>query len=573
MTWTPALIRKVVYLCLICVLLIPLFIIGRPATSKSSGGTLATMRLKNNLSQASLGDIDPASETMKLATLGMRGVATNILWHRAIEYKKKRDFDNLSATLNQISKLQPNFIEVWKYQGHNLSYNISTEFDDYKHRYIWVKKGIRFMTEGTRYNRHNIALLNEIAMFVGQKIGRSDERVQFRRLYREDVDFHNDMKPFLSPEIYEDDIANEIDDYYTDNWRTAKLWNLKGEYEVANNDATITGKSALLFYNQAPMSQINYSRALFDELDAGEVTVAAWDTAVEDLQEFGNRTLPTTWGVTIELNRREELAEYVQQLEKQLDELVPGVREILIEEAKAGLSDEVKEALATPALERTDEQWNAYYLAQDIDNVPAKEIASRAPKSKAAEATRIADKIGEIGTEMYRIKSYRSQVNFDYWRTRAIAESNPKTLRARQLMYDAKRAFAKGDTDSAKELFEQSWIQWDEVLNEYPDLLDGETPVELTDEIKVYQRNLDTMDIEFPEPFILQDVMDIEFKDASVMSAQRRRKSIQEAKNAGGENPSPETKEPETKEPETGDSTPSEGVPANDFSKDEPPSP
>lgn len=117
--------RKVVYVGIITSLLVPLFLLGRPTTTSGPGGVLAQLRAKHNLSQANLGDIDPASESMKLATLGLRGVAANLLWSKANEYKKTEDWDALSATLNQITKLQPNFISVWEFQAHNLSYNVS----------------------------------------------------------------------------------------------------------------------------------------------------------------------------------------------------------------------------------------------------------------------------------------------------------------------------------------------------------------------------------------------------------------------------------------------------------------
>ena len=128
-------IRKIVYACAIAALLLPLSWLSEPATTESDGGLLAQMREKHRLSQSTLGDIDPASETIKLATLGMRGVAANILWEKAHDYRKREDWVGLSATLEQIAKLQPNFISVWVYQGWNLSYNISVEFDDYRDRH------------------------------------------------------------------------------------------------------------------------------------------------------------------------------------------------------------------------------------------------------------------------------------------------------------------------------------------------------------------------------------------------------------------------------------------------------
>jgi len=123
----------------IMALLVPLSLLSQPADSEGPGGLLARMRRDRGLSQANLGEIDPTGETMRFATLGLKNVAVALLWDRANHYKKVEDWTNLSATLEQLTKLQPNFYSVWDFQAHNLSYNISVEFDDYRDRYAWVR--------------------------------------------------------------------------------------------------------------------------------------------------------------------------------------------------------------------------------------------------------------------------------------------------------------------------------------------------------------------------------------------------------------------------------------------------
>jgi len=186
-------LRKVIYGCIIAVLLLPLAYLSQPATTESEGGVLARMRAEYKLTPAKLGEIDPASETIKLATLGLRGVAANLLWEKAIEYKKKEDWTGLSATLEQITHLQPNFIAVWRFQAWNLSYNVSVEFDDYRDRYFWVIKGINFLKEGKKYNAEDPRLMWDTGWFIAQKIGRADEHKQYRRLFREDDDFNGSL--------------------------------------------------------------------------------------------------------------------------------------------------------------------------------------------------------------------------------------------------------------------------------------------------------------------------------------------------------------------------------------------
>ena len=104
----------------IVVLLVPLSVLSQPADSTRAGGLLARQRAKHGLSQANLGEVDPASETMRLATLGLKNVAVTLLWDRANHYKKVEDWTNLSAALEQMTKLQPNFYSIWDFQAHNL---------------------------------------------------------------------------------------------------------------------------------------------------------------------------------------------------------------------------------------------------------------------------------------------------------------------------------------------------------------------------------------------------------------------------------------------------------------------
>ena len=80
------LIRKIIYIALIGMLIIPLSFIALPETRdtdgtiKNAGGVMSRLRNEHDLSQARLTEVDPASETMKLASLGLRGIAVNVLW-------------------------------------------------------------------------------------------------------------------------------------------------------------------------------------------------------------------------------------------------------------------------------------------------------------------------------------------------------------------------------------------------------------------------------------------------------------------------------------------------------------
>ena len=299
-------LRKVVYLVLMAVLLVPLYQVSAPSFvdadgNLTEGGSLTQLRRDYQLSQANLGEIDPASESMKLATLGMRGVAANLLWSRANEYKKKEEWDNLRATLNQIAKLQPNFISVWSFQAWNLSYNVSVEFDNYEHRYHWVKKGMEFLMQGIRYNTNEPRLLWDLGWFFGHKVGRSDEYRQFRRKYNTDVDFHESLAGKIN--------VSEALDYKNqpDNWLTAYQWFSEAQRVVDLKDARVIGKNPLVFHSDSAKALIRYADAIEEEGKFGDIARIAWERAYARWTQYGNREIPTSYGYMIRLNEGERL--------------------------------------------------------------------------------------------------------------------------------------------------------------------------------------------------------------------------------------------------------------------------
>ena len=110
MNRNSAFVRKVAYITAIALLLLPLSALSQPATlsrqGSSPGGKLAQLRTEYNLAQADLGEIDPASASMKLASFGMSCIAADVLWAYANYYKKVEDWDKLELTVQQIIRLQ-----------------------------------------------------------------------------------------------------------------------------------------------------------------------------------------------------------------------------------------------------------------------------------------------------------------------------------------------------------------------------------------------------------------------------------------------------------------------------------
>jgi hypothetical protein len=516
--------RKIAYIAAIALLLLPIAALSQPATvdtdladgrdDSSPGGRLSQLRTQHNLAQARLGEIDPASETMKLASLGLRGVAANILWLQANHYKKVEDWDKLEATVNQIIRLQPNFVEVWDFQAHNLSYNVSVEFDDYRMRYEWVKKGIEFLIEGTHYNRDEPGLLCQIGWFLGQKVGRADEQVQFRRLYAVDRDFHDIIRnnginlDEATTGLTVEDPKSHQRTSAIDNWLTAHLWYNKAVDAVTFSGKPIRGRSPLLFYSGGPMARINGAAAMQKDGRFFEAPRLAWQRAEGEWLDFGRRELPTSAGFNIHLNDQERVDERLAASLKELQEICPGAKEKIIAAKTAALSAETKAALDKPADKRTEAESMLVYEASAATEVRPRDYLDYSPPKQRPRVRQLIDQLEEDQVTSTQININRRIVNFAYWRTRCQSEKTEEAQQAHFNVYEADRL--KPDVarwDDAKQKYEQAWVLYAKIFEQHPALMENAEAQDLIDSVAKYKDLLGQLDEPFPAKFPLEPLL------------------------------------------------------------------
>jgi hypothetical protein len=265
--------RKLLYSIGIAILLYPVIALGRPAgdVDEDAGGTLARLRHVHNLGDTSLGDVDPASSTMTLVLLGFRGIAADLLWLEAIDNQKHKNWAQLRANVDSIVLLQPHFLYVWNFQGWNLAYNVSAQWDAVPDRYYWVKEGAKFQMKGADRNSQFAELYWWTGRVLGHKIGRSDEWLYFRQYYREDPD-REQFQGRPDPEM-----SNFGGRAFDDNFLAAKFW-----YQMANQKDEIREQNIqepLIFRKHPAAMQREYAEALQREGTFGEKTREAWATA------------------------------------------------------------------------------------------------------------------------------------------------------------------------------------------------------------------------------------------------------------------------------------------------------
>lgn len=525
---TTILFRKALYAGGICVLLFPLYWLGKPETYRYAdrdqggarggaqrqiipGGLLAQKRREMGLSPAELGEIDPASQTMKLATLGLRGVATWMLWSKIDDYQEHESWEKLSATLNTLRRLNPHYLSVWEYQAWNVSYNISREFDRYEHRYQWVKRGIDHLLVGTRYNRHSPRLFWSLGWFTGHKLGQSDEHTQFRRLFRDDNDFHATLNDYIRIDSARDDNGRP------DNWLCARLWYLRSiavdergipsQWRIQEEDTAVTKRkrSAVLFYHDPARARIAFAEAVTDERDPGEVTRLAWSTGGKELKDFATRDIMLYDGLVVRLDALEQHQATGERLAKKLDELLPGIREEIVEERKAKFKPEERAAFETPPAQRNMMQQMLADNAQRQLFVHPEDILARAPKEKQIGAREIVQQLNHVMEMISRIKIEREIINFDYWINRCQVEQEKETAEARRLIRTAVRRWKEqGDPEGAVKSFEKAWDLWAKVFDAHPELISDVMGEDLAPFIEDYATALSQIDQPFPQDFKLK---------------------------------------------------------------------
>ena len=504
MNRTTALGRKLIYLAVLVAMLIPLYLLGQPAGGQGDlGGRLSVMRHQFNIAESDLGEISPASETMKLASLGLRGVAATLLWNKAHEYRVLHEWDRLKATLNNIALLQPHFDKVWEHQAHNLAYNVSVEFDDYRQRYEMVREGTEFLTRGVRQNTNATRLVWYTGWFYGSKMGMSDEKVQFRRLFADDEVLHESL---LTENIAVDSPEARGPLGKPDNWLVGRLW-LNHGYDLVDSGVKIRRQTPLNFFDTGPKWRIKHAESIESEGILDERAQNAWQMAAEDWEAFGNRSIPTTSPFTIKLGELDVLKAQKEDKLARFRELNKEVYDAERQKLIDKMPRDMKEYWQKPESELTYEQKA---LLPSINEGLLPDLVSIAKRSDPAvrlEAVNLIDEMADLDDRIRMTNGYRTQINYPYWEALAEAEQEERTVKARRLIYEAEQANDAAELDKAIDLYEEAFAIWAQIFDDYPLLVLDDTSEDLYESVQRYMVAIDSRDI--PEDFPLATFVDM----------------------------------------------------------------
>ena len=459
--------NKIIYLGFIIVLLIPIYWLGNTAN-----GFLERKRtpdaniedLGSDLGKNLDGEINMAAETIRLGTFGLDGVAQMLLWQKADEYKKKKDWTKLAATLNQLIMLNPHLESVWRFQGWNLAYNVSVEHDNYEERYFWVKKGIKFLERGTEYNPRSIRVTWDVGWTTSQKISKSDERVFFRRLYRDDKD----------PNITDPPIRMSR----RDSWLVGKWWYKQAESLHVEKGVDLETISPTLFFSYAPLAQAYYADNLEQDGNfiyagsasgnaggASDGAQMAWNQFNSEWKGFGELSLNSAFGEPMKLIEQEMQEELAEAKRKELDALDPGRYEYLVNIKRARLTQEERNALNIPMEARSADVQNIASAAEEKIKVSNDEWAQNLPMEKRQKGQQLAKELDAANNQAKLIRRYRLIVNYQYWDLRGELEKLPSIIEARKLAYEADKLYENNELREAVSNYDRAFALWVEVIN------------------------------------------------------------------------------------------------------------
>ena len=409
---------------------------------------------------------------------------------------------------------------MWKYQGWNLAYNVSVEFDNFRDRYRSVIDGLHYLQNGIKYNRHDMRLVWDCGRTTLHKIGRSDERKQFRKIFVNDDDYHEELA--YNSELAERYGDSSLEPEQRDSWLVGRRWYKLAEHMVKTDSKTeIDGVGEMLFYNGAPLALIYYAE---NQQKDGKFDKAKqhWAKAEKEWRQFGDRTFDTEWEdvsastdddkvyLQIQLNRLDVLQEDIDKWLKELDAFDPGLRDRLIAERREELPDDQRSALDIPAAERDADQMMLAAKAEQAIKVKHKDVAARVPREYRKAAIDVARNINSAEISSRLVNVNRSIVNYESWLNRTVMEQDSDALEARQLVYEGDRAFENNDTLVARDKYARAFELWDGLVVRYPLLLDDGTFIfKLNEVIDRYVLILNQLNETLPEPFILQEVIDL----------------------------------------------------------------
>src|SRR5690606_22809620 len=255
-----------------------------------------------------------------------------------------------------------------------------------------VREGTQFLTRGVEQNRKSSRLIWYTGWFYGQKIGISDEKRQFRRLFSDDEPLHQSLR---EQNIAVDSPEARGPDDKPDNWLVGRQWLFRG-YDMVDGGVKIRNQTPINFYESGPKWRIKHAEAIESEGVLDDRAKAAWQQASDDWQTFGQRSIPTTSPFTIRLGGLDELIQRRDETFAEFMELAGETFQQVAQELHDSLSDEERTALETPVDQREAHQHQLARNAVQRLQPSLDQVARKAPEAVRLRAIQLAAQVADL---------------------------------------------------------------------------------------------------------------------------------------------------------------------------------
>ena len=534
--------RKIVYGLLI-VALFSASLAYRPLVLESHADKL-------ELREQNQGEVDPVGAAVRLSLTGSRGFALWVLWWSAIEKQKKHEWNELEVLIGAITQLQPHFITPWLFQSWNLAYNVSAESDRVRDKYFYITRGIELLARGERVNRNHPDLRFNLGYYYLDKIGMADQQRSLRTLLQlscidpqerdparmrtpvgavDLVKFQRfcEDHPHVVRRLREEQLCRTPDDVLD---FLAEHKDVPSRFETSRSGALSSGPSRLkpaaeqfpVLPNPADIQKADYEvtadqpfRSDFDNYAAAQSWFTYAQTPLPPAQPVPGASYRIPRAPDIAIFRcypalaQTRLAEQMQRdgwfdSGWQIDEGKRGRERWFADKVVVG-----EQYNSGQAWERAFALWRAHGVAFGLWMEPA-ELAALNDRAKLYRDTfgvrandvdrklRPEDFEGdmraafEAHVRLANREYLRGLTRFPHFYAQAEAMKDPQAVQARALFFQARRKRQAADPNAEiRQLYEQAFPIWREVLLRYPDFRHDLEAQQFT--YRIQQRYLDVV--------------------------------------------------------------------------------
>jgi hypothetical protein len=161
-------------------------------------------RVEEHLTWSDPQSKDPL-ETSLMVLGSFRGLMADVLWVRASRLQESSRYYELKLLCELIQRLQPNFISVYAFQAHNMTYNLAGRALNADDQWYWTQSGLAILERGLERNKHHYGLWFELGWQYLDRINDNSKpewvTVRQRELpYLDDLTEAEREKVFLDPQ-------------------------------------------------------------------------------------------------------------------------------------------------------------------------------------------------------------------------------------------------------------------------------------------------------------------------------------------------------------------------------------